>query len=278
MLDVMMPELIRAVKDFYNLTGIKTVLYDADRKFLYSYPEKMCEFCAEIRKCPSLTEKCFECDSQGFDVCEKTMKPHVYKCHMGLSEIITPISENGVIIGYMMMGQIICEGDLDTVCRAVNSLPSESVPNRSVLLGFLDQKKQISREFIDSAIGVMSMCVCYLYTNNIIMKRDGGIGERLRKYIDHHLDGDLSVENLCKMLYISKSKLYSISKNEFKMGISDYVKELRIKKAKKMLLNGDLRVSDIAAKVGYTDANYFTRAFKSETGMTPKKYREQKNS
>jgi two-component system response regulator YesN len=80
------------------------------------------------------------------------------------------------------------------------------------------------------------------------------------------------------MLYISKSKLYSISKNEFGMGISDYIRILRIEKAKKLLLNGEERIYDIAAKVGYEDSNYFTRAFKSETGMTPKKYREAKRS
>ena len=77
MLDVMMPELAEAVKDFYNLTGIKPVLYDADRKFLYSYPMNMCRFCDKIRKCKSLTEKCFECDKIGFDASDKTLKPYI---------------------------------------------------------------------------------------------------------------------------------------------------------------------------------------------------------
>ena len=143
MLDVMMPELIRATKDFYNIAGMKTVLYDADRRFLYSYPSSMCEFCEEIRKCPSLTEKCFECDNHGFDVCDKTMKPYVYKCHMGLSEIITPIVENGVIIGYMMIGQILMEGDTNKV-RALIDLAGEKYgvdKNEKVITGI----KRISK-------------------------------------------------------------------------------------------------------------------------------------
>ena len=73
MLDVMMPELAEAVKDFYNLTGIKTVLYDADRKFLYSYPMNMCGFCDKIRKCKSLIEKCFEF------CCENTLWDFLYQ-------------------------------------------------------------------------------------------------------------------------------------------------------------------------------------------------------
>jgi len=60
------------------------------------------------------------------------------------------------------------------------------------------------------------------------------------------------------------------------MGISDYIQEQRMKKAKKLLHETNNMISAIAASVGYADANYFTRAFKRETGMTPKKYREQK--
>ena len=274
MLDIMMPELIRATKDFYNIAGIKTVLYDADRKFLYSYPLSMCEFCKEIRKCPSLTEKCLECDNRGFDACDKTMKPYVYKCHMGLSEIITPIVENRVIIGYMMIGQILMEGESDRVRALIDLAEEKYGVNKSTLLSELDKIKLSNRDFLDSAIGVLTMCICYMYTNNIIVKRDGGLGARLRKYIDHHIDGDLSIGTLCKMLYVSKSKLYVVSRSEFGMGISDYIQEQRMKKAKKLLLETDSMISDIASAVGYADANYFTRAFKRETGITPSEYRK----
>jgi len=274
MLDVMMPELIRATKAFYNIAGIKTVLYDADRRFLYSYPSSMCEFCKEIRKCPRLTEKCFECDNRGFDACDKTMKPYVYKCHMGLSEIITPIVENGIIIGYMMIGQILMESDTSNVRKLIYLAEKKYGVDKNALLSELDKIKLSSRDFLDSAIGVLSMCICYLYTNNIIVKRDGGLGAKLRKYIDHHIDGDLAVEALCKMLYVSKSKLYAVSKSEFGMGISDYIHEQRMIKAKKLLRETDKMITDIATSVGYTDANYFTRAFKRETGVTPRKYRK----
>lgn len=276
MLDVMMPELIRATKDFYNIAGMKTVLYDADRRFLYSYPSSMCGFCKEIRKCPILTEKCFECDNHGFDVCDKTMKPYVYKCHMGLSEIITPIVENGVIIGYMMIGQILMEGGTDKVRELIDLAGEKYGVDKNALFSELDKINLSSRDFLESAIGVLSMCICYLYTNNIIVKRDGGLGAKLRKYIDFHIDGDLAVETLCKMLYVSKSKLYTVSISEFGMGISDYIQEQRMKKAKKLLRETDNMISAIASSVGYADANYFTRAFKRETGMTPKKYRAQK--
>jgi len=180
MLDVMMPELIRATKDFYNIAGMKTVLYDADRRFLYSYPSSMCEFCKEIRKCPILTEKCFECDNHGFDVCDKTMKPYVYKCHMGLSEIITPIVENGVIIGYMMIGQILMEGDTDKVRDLIDLAGEKYGVDKNALLSELNKINLSSRDFLESAIGVLSMCICYLYTNNIIVKRDGGLGAKLK--------------------------------------------------------------------------------------------------
>ena len=125
MLDVMMDELKTATRDFYNLTGIKIVLYDKTRRYLYSYPESMCEFCKTVRTNATLKKRCLAFDNIGFDECERTHQPYIYQCHMGLLEAITPICEGDVIIGYMMMGQVLRDGDHGVVERAVQAAVTE---------------------------------------------------------------------------------------------------------------------------------------------------------
>jgi two-component system response regulator YesN len=58
------------------------------------------------------------------------------------------------------------------------------------------------------------------------------------------------------------------------MGITDYVRHARIKRAKLMLKTTDKPIAAIARSVGFGDANYFTRSFKQDVGVTPKEYRK----
>jgi ligand-binding sensor protein len=69
----------------------------------------MCEFCQEVRTNPILFEKCIACDNRGFDMCDATRKPYIYRCHMGVIEAIAPIYSGEMSIGYLMFGQIATE-------------------------------------------------------------------------------------------------------------------------------------------------------------------------
>ena len=274
MLEIMMDELKKATKDFYNMKGIKIALYDEMRRHLHTYPEEMCDFCRTVSKNEGLAEKCLDCDRLGFDTCDKTRKPYIYRCHMGLSEAITPICEGEEIIGYMMMGQILCDGDRDLVETAILATSAQNTPERGEFYAGLAQLRSVDRAFVASALSIMSMCVCYLHSNRIIERRSEDFATRLRAYVDGHYTEPLSVAELCRRLYISKSKLYQLSVNAFGMGVSDYIRARRIEKAKRLLKNTQKPVAQIAAEVGFQDANFFTRSFKKAVGQLPKEYRK----
>ena len=53
-----------------------------------------------------------------------------------------------------------------------------------------------------------------------------------------------------------------------------YISELRIKKSLPLIENTDLGMAEIAEKVGFDDPNYFSRVFRSVTGITPSEYRK----
>ena len=117
------------------------------------------------------------------------------------------------------------------------------------------------------------MCASYLYPNELIRNNPDIFVYQLKQYIDAHLDADISIKTLCSHFYVSRSKLYKISKDNFDMGISDYIKNQRINKAKKLIENTDNTTSQIAAQVGINDTNYFIRTFKNLQKVTPLKYR-----
>ncbi|MEF2245165.1 MULTISPECIES: AraC family transcriptional regulator [unclassified Paenibacillus] len=69
--------------------------------------------------------------------------------------------------------------------------------------------------------------------------------------------------------------LCQVFKKNSGISISSYVQQLRIQKAKYLLMNTSLSIQEIGEEVGYQDALYFSRVFKKITGKSPSPYREQ---
>lgn len=274
MLDVAINELEKIARDFYAVTHIKIVLYDDERRVLYSYPSNMCELCSAVRTNPTLVDKCFECDNIGFDMCDRTGKPYIYRCHMNLSEAIAPIIENGVTIGYMMLGQVLIDSDIEALENQINEICRKYDFKFNELSKKMRKLMVMGQSDIVSAVSIMSMCSCYLYVNKIIRNKSDILAYQLKDYIDNHFCEPLTIAQICRKFYISRSKLYTVSVNVFGMGVTDYIKIKRIEVAKKLLSHSEKSIYQISEEVGFSDHNYFIRFFKKNVGVTPNKYRK----
>ena len=266
-------ELKNVIIDFYRVTGILTVVYDEYCNIIYSYPETQARFCAEVRKSERLDQKCLECDRRAFDYCRREKKSYIYECHMGLIEAVSPIIEFDRVIGYLMMGQALPEGCEERVKERINELPSNLESDRSVLREALLSMNCYSRETLRSAARIMDMCTCYISTKHLSLSSQSALIYKIDRYVHENLgDTELSTETICKRFLISRSTLYKLSKETFGVGISDRIRELRIEKAKKMLAQKKLPIGEIGRECGFTEANYFSRAFKKTTGVLPKDF------
>ena len=58
-----------------------------------------------------------------------------------------------------------------------------------------------------------------------------------------------------------------------KVNFADYLDMVRINKAKTLLLDTSMPISEIAARVGYSNQSYFTKVFKHNTGFSPNAFR-----
>ncbi len=97
--------------------------------------------------------------------------------------------------------------------------------------------------------------------------------ERMKAYLDTHLSENVSVETLSALIYKSRSQTIRIFKKEFGLTPYDYLLDSRIKQAKTLLKNTNLRIKDIAFQTGFSDEHYFSDLFRKKTGKTPSSYR-----
>ena len=88
----------------------------------------------------------------------------------------------------------------------------------------------------------------------------------------------ISLEDVADYIYLSPSYLSKIFKEELGTNFNSYLNLVRIEKSKILLLSEQLSISEVSELVGFFDQSYFNKVFKRITGMTPKKYREQKRN
>lgn len=91
-------------------------------------------------------------------------------------------------------------------------------------------------------------------------------------YINSNLNGDLSVETLAGVAAMSRSTFIQHFKSLLALAPGGYVQNVRISTAKKLILK-DKPMSIICFEIGYEDASGFSRAFKKNTGMTPREWK-----
>ena len=92
-------------------------------------------------------------------------------------------------------------------------------------------------------------------------------------YIQQNYNKDISIKLLSSSFNINAAYLGQLFKNETGEMLTNYVNGIRIEKAKEMLVNTNLKASEISERVGYPNTNYFYRIFKKITGISPTEYR-----
>ncbi|WP_319560080.1 response regulator [Marispirochaeta sp.] len=93
------------------------------------------------------------------------------------------------------------------------------------------------------------------------------------EYIRRHSAENISLQTVADSAEVSRSYLSFLFKQELGINFSTYITEIRIDKAKKLLVSSNMRIYEIAEKVGFDSPYYFSKVFKDTCGMTCKQYR-----
>lgn len=258
--------------DIYDITGIKAVFYDGDMGMIYPHPSSMGAFCNCVRENPGLTEKCLACDREGFSRCRKTEEMVIYRCHMGLTEVVCPVKDNGTVVGYILFGQLLSQGEEATVRRNVEDLQS---PNKARLLELLKEMPSTEDKVIRACARLMTLCAGNILLKDILRLRRQSLSVQIEGFIRQNLScRELSIPIICRQFGISRGTLYTVSKKTFGKGVTEYIRQLRVQQAIKLLRRERWPIYRIADEVGFADPNYLAKVIKAQTGLTPKEFKK----
>lgn len=96
--------------------------------------------------------------------------------------------------------------------------------------------------------------------------------ETVKDYINENYSEDINLDDIADYISFSKYYLSKLFKEVEGINYKDYLIKVRMEEAKKRLKSGD-KIKVVASEVGYSDRNYFSRAFKKYTGISPGKFK-----
>ena len=107
--------------------------------------------------------------------------------------------------------------------------------------------------------------------------RQETISQKVHRYIKEHYAENIDRNSIAEEFYVNPEYLGKIYKRETGKNLKDAVSEYRIQKAKELLSHPNIRIGEIAMKVGFDSFAYFSTLFKKYTGTTPNEYRKNLN-
>lgn len=97
---------------------------------------------------------------------------------------------------------------------------------------------------------------------------------RLTALLEENIsNGDLSVDDVARLMGMSRSVYFKKIKALTGIGPNDYFKSLRLQRAAELLDAGELSITEISYSIGIADSHYFSKCFKQKFGVTPTEYR-----
>ena len=127
---------------------------------------------------------------------------------------------------------------------------------------------------------LLFMIRCQQYENNVYKEIDvdNQLMQEIATYIYEHYDKKITLDDMAERFHISRSYLSKKFKQATGFGFKEYLVNVRIKNACRLLLETNHSITDIAFECGFNDSNYFGDAFRRIKGIAPNKYRRNKEA
>ncbi|MBO4887146.1 MAG: PocR ligand-binding domain-containing protein [Firmicutes bacterium] len=264
------------LRDFYEISHIRITVFDEDLKELVSYPEEVAPYCAVIRGTLSGFEACMRCDREACAKAAKKKTTHVYRCHAGLTEAVTPLYVGEVLAGYLLFGHVFSYPDHEKGWTAVDQKTASLPLNRRMLKDAIFEAPIIGESYTRSAAKILHAVASYLIMERMATLREDMLAVRLDSYLSAHYTQKLSSSAVAEYLGIGRTQLYELSRQMYGCGVAEHIRDLRVGRAKELLKgHRDLSIAEVAERCGFSDYNYFITVFSRETGCSPGAFRKE---
>jgi AraC-like DNA-binding protein len=203
-------------------------------------------------------------------------------CPHGMTDTAVPVRLGDKLVAFLQTGQVFKKKPTEAQFERSAQLATEwGIPvDREQLREAFFSTRIVTGQQHASIVKLLTIFAQHLamVSNRIFVEQQNSelpVITRAKDYIQQNQAEDLSLGQVAKAVNTSTFYFCKLFKRSTGLNFTDYVSRVRIEKAKNLLLNPNLRVSEIAYEVGFQSLTHFNRVFKKIIGQSPTEYRAQ---
>jgi AraC-like DNA-binding protein/ligand-binding sensor protein len=268
-------------KAFSDLTGLPVALQPIETWQLPHHGKRNENaFCALLSR---KSRSCAACLQTQERLCHQAASgPETVTCPAGLCDSAVPVCMSDRLIGFLQVGQVFRKKPTEAQFKKTAQLCEKwgVETTTEALRKAYFSGKVISPKEHDSAVKLLTIFAQHLamVSNQVFIQQENSeppVIAKARAFIAEHQTEELSLGQVAKAVNMSSYYFCKMFKKVAGINFTDYVARVRIEKSKNLLLNPNLRVSEIAFEVGFQSLTHFNRVFKKILGQSPTEYRAQ---
>jgi len=209
-----------------------------------------------------------------------TDSPCTMTCAYGLCETAVPVKLGTQTIGFLQTGQVMRQKPSGATFRRAVEKAEElgvDIDNGEAKAAYF-ATPVASQKKLDSVSSLLSIFADHLSmkSNQIAVQTANAeppIITKAKQFIREHHTEDLSLGQVAAAVHTSIFYFCKLFRKVTGATFTEFVSRTRIEKAKNLLLNPNLRISEIAYEIGFQSLTHFNRVFKKVMGESPTEYR-----
>jgi AraC-like DNA-binding protein len=236
-------------------------------------------FCAMMAQSNRTCAVCLEVQQQAVDAAKD--RPATVTCLAGLSDTAVPVKLGQRRIGFLQTGEVALKQPTQAGFKSISAKIMEwglKVDLTRLEEAYLNSKVLTRRQHA-AVIRLLEIFGQQLSAAANRMTLQDAEAEppmirRAKAYIAGHYGDPVGLEEIARTMHVSTFYFCKTFKKAAGLTFTDYLGRVRVERAKNLLLNPHLRVSEIAYTVGFQSLTHFNRVFRKLTGESPTDFRE----
>jgi AraC-like DNA-binding protein/ligand-binding sensor protein len=207
--------------------------------------------------------------------------PAMAKCHFGLTEVAVPVKLGESVLGTLVTGQVFTQkpgaAEFERAMKALRrmGIKLDRAEARKAFLA----TRVVPRSQLQSIMRLLEICADHLSTKaGQLAVRIENVEPmaviRAKEFIRQNFQEDISLADVARAVCTSRFTICKLFRRHAGVTFTEFVSQFRVERAKELLANPNLRISEIAFTVGFQSITHFNRSFRALAGQAPTAYRE----
>lgn len=266
-------------KAFNDATGLPLTLRGPDAwKLPHHGARNENRFCAMMARKSRSCAACLKVQQELVEAAAD--QPATVTCPVGMCDSAVPVRLGGKTLGTLQTGQVFR--------RKPTEAQFKRVADQSAAWGLDVPPDELKKAYFSTPVlspaqhdGVIKLLTIFAehvanLSNQLLVQKETAEPPaiaRARVFIEEHSAEPLSLEQVAKAAHMSTFYFCKMFRKATGVNFTEFVSRVRVEKARNLLLNPNLRISEIAYEVGFQSLTHFNRVFRKLLGQSPTEFR-----